>query len=503
MAFQNKNLLVLKKVVLPKTTTKKECSVELEGDVTKILSATTSVSLVSSEVVDGEINYTAELSTCVIYATSDFKIGSANSICEYSGRIENSLIKSGDKAIVSLMIADNNISFENGNVVSSLDIEESVELFSQKEVKNIDTDDDDVCVKNDMLKIEKMIGEGKGEVQTDEEIVARGDVKKIVSIEPSVCVKNAECENGVMTVQGETFTRLTYITSEDKFQTDFAVGSFKHEIEIDKVESGMIANCKANIKSKDCVAEVLESDKGTKISVKTVFSLDAYAFASEEVSVLEDAYSTDSELNLTSESFDMTKVCKSELLEGKIDGSLTLDENAPRIDKIIFSGGTIARVTNVYVSDNELTCEGIAKTTVVYLNDEENSLNSVEVEIPFVVNDKTDASETAVVCCDVSIYDTDVSVKKGREIFFDGKIKIMARVCESEVSATIVSMEKGEKFDDEECAMQYVIGKNGESLWDVSKRYKIRQEQLVSQNPDVVFPLIQDTGFILFYQKMM
>ena len=51
--------------------------------------------------------------------------------------------------------------------------------------------------------------------------------------------------------------------------------------------------------------------------------------------------------------------------------------------------------------------------------------------------------------------------------------------------------------------MQLVYGKEGESLWDVSKRYKVKEEQLLVQNSDVVFPLIQDVGLILFYQKLM
>ena len=503
MAFETKNFMVFKKISLSKNQVEKECSVELEGEVIKILTASAQVDLLLCEVSEGEISYTGELTNCVVYSTADNKIGSTNSVCEFTGKIEDDKIKAGDKAILSLGVKECSVSYENEKAVVKATLEERVELLTQKEVKNIDCGDDDICTKKGVISLEKFVGEGKRESYTEEEIVARANVKKIVSLEPGITLKSIDAQKGYVTVSGETITRLIYLTEDDKFESAFINCAFKEEIEVENCDVENRIECKVMALHKGCTADVLESDKGTKILVKTPFVINAYVFGKEEVNTIEDMYSTTSEITMSSESFDMTRVCFSENLDTKIDGSLTLSDEKPRVDKIIFTGANSINVTNSYVSNNELFVEGIAKTTVVYLNDDEGSLNSVEIEIPFALSDKTQASDEAEVFTEAVLYDTDVVVKKGRELFFDGKVKVNARVCENEISATITGAERGEAYLEKDCAMQYVVGKAGEELWQVAKRNKVKEEQLISQNSDVVFPLIQDTGFILFFQKLL
>lgn len=503
MAFETKNLKVFKKFALPKSQIERECVVELDSTAQKILSSSVSLSPLAVETVAGETTYSALMSTCVIYSTSDSSIGTANLSCEFTGKIQNGEIREGDKAILSLMVKEQSVSVENGNAVVCATIEESVEIFGEREIATIECGDDDICTKNSNLNLKRLVADARKECTTEEEIVARGSIKKIICLEPIVSVKSVEGQNGFASVSGETLTKIMYLTTEDKFETSYVSSPFKEEIEMENCGANSIVECQAVALSKDCVSEVLESDKGTKISVKTAFALNVFACGEEEVSVIEDMFSTTSELQMTSESFEMSRLCKSEMIDTKIDGSLSLGEDKPRVDKILFCNGGNILVTNSYVASGELFVEGIAKTTVVYLNDDEGSLNSVEIEIPFVLNDKVSASDDANVCVDGIIYDCDVVVKKGRELFFDGKVKINARLCEKEISATIVGAKRGDVFAERDYTMLYVYGKEGESLWDIAKRNKVSQEQLALQNGDVVFPLIQDTGFVLFYQKTL
>ncbi len=503
MAFESKNFKVFKKVFLPKSQVEKECAVELEGEVNKILTASSQVTLLLCEVGEGSISYTAELSNCVVYMAEEQKIGTANSICEFTGKIENSEIKNGDKAILTLTVSEVKVDYENGKAINCATVEEKVEIISEREVKTIDCSDDDVCTKKGSVSLETYIGDGKRETYVEDEIVARANVKKIVSLEPSVTLKSIDCQKGYVTVSGDAITRIIYLTEEDKFESVFITCAFKEEIEVENAEMGMRVECKATALHKGCTAEVLESDKGTKIAVKTPFMLNAFVFGEQEVEAIEDIYSTASEIKMSSDSFDMTKVCSEEVIDTKIDGNLSLSDDKPRVDKIIFSGANNINVTNAYVSNGELFVEGIAKTTVVYLNDDENSLNSVEIEIPFALSDKADATDEAKVSAEAVLYDTDVIVKKGRELFFDGKVRVNARICEDKYSATITGAERGDAYDECDCAMKYVYGKEGESLWEIAKRNKVKEEQLLSQNSDVIFPLVQDTGFILFFQKLM
>ena len=56
-------------------------------------------------------------------------------------------------------------------------------------------------------------------------------------------------------------------------------------------------------------------------------------------------------------------VCPQEIIESKIDGSLTLEEDKPRVDKILFVGGNNVSVSNSYIKDGEICIEGIKAST--------------------------------------------------------------------------------------------------------------------------------------------
>ena len=123
-------------------------------------------------------------------------------------------------------------------------------------------------------------------------------------------------------------------------------------------------------------------------------------------------------------------------IEGKIEGNMVLEDDKPRVDKILFSAGSDVNITNKYIKEDKIYIEGIAKTYIVYLNDETNSINSVELEIPFTVNDKFEGEEREIFASAV-IYDSDVAVKKGRELFYDAKIKISINYCSDAICGSI------------------------------------------------------------------
>ena len=136
------------------------------------------------------------------------------------------------------------------------------------------------------------------------------------------------------------------------------------------------------------------------------------------------------------------------------------------------------------------------------MNDETNSLHSVTIELPFVVSDKADIECTNTeVEVDVAICDVDVVVKKGREFYFDAKLKINAQYYCSQIGAVISYAQQSAQYQESDCAIQLVFASEGQSAWDVAKMIRVEEEVIYLQNPEVVFPLEKDTNLIVYYQK--
>ena len=334
------------------------------------------------------------------------------------------------------------------------------------------------------------------------EINIRDKVKKIILSESNVLVKSVESGVNFVTMSGEVSTRVIFLNDNDMCDTGYVYDTVHEELEIEGTTRDSLVEGRGEVKQENVTAEIVEDEKGCKIAIKVPIELHATAYSEESLMVVQDLYSTKSDIKVTTESFDNSYVCPMEVVEGKIEGSLVLDEDKPRVDKILFSGGNAVTVTNSYINDGEIFIEGIAKTTVVYLNDEDNALYSAQIDVPFTISDKFSCPEGGILVVDAIADDVDVAVKKGRELFYDAKVKACVNCCYDKLSAVITEAVETEEYPPRDYAMEVVFARAGQELWEIAKSVKVKEEQIVTQNADVTFPLADDTSLILFYQRV-
>lgn len=503
MAFESNNFYVAKKGSLPKSEFSLECNITAGESVSKVLSVSLGVGKISQEVLSGVVNFSGNVDVKLVYLTGDGQINTVCSTCPFSSKFESDSIENGQTAVVKVKIIDYNIESIGGESVKIVvNLEQSGCVMASKEVKTIRSGDDDVCLKNSDMTIIKYIGSGSEDIEVASEIVVREKITKILLSESSVIIKSCESGQNFVSLSGEVSTRVVYLNDNDKFESGYIYDTFKEEIELDGATRESLVECSATVKQDGVTCEIVEDEKGCKIVVKVPISLSATAFGEGNISVVKDLYSTKCDTKVTTESFDMTYLCPMDIVEGKIEGSLVLEEDKPRVDKILFSGGNSVTVTNSYMQDGEIFIEGIAKTTVVYLNDEDNALYSAEIDVPFSLSDKFNYPEGGLLSVDAIVHDVDVTVRKGRELFYDAKVKANVNYCYDKVDGIISDAVSLEDYQARDYAMEVVFAHAGDELWDIAKHAKVKEEQVSSQNADVVFPLSEDTSLILFYQRV-
>lgn len=503
MAFESNNFYVAKKVGLPKSEFSVECNVGAGESVVKVLSVSLGTGKISSETLNGVVNFSGSIDVKLVYLTEGGQINTVCSTCPFSSKFENEQIENGQSVIVSVKIIDYNIESIGGESVKLLvNLEQSCFILASKEVKTIRCNDEDVCLKNEDMSIIKYIGSASEDIEITSDFTVRDKINRILLSESSAVVKSVEGGSGFVVISGEVATRVVYLNDNDKFESGYVYDTFKEEIELDGVTRESLVCGSATVKQEGVKCDIVEDEKGSKISINVPVSLNVFAFGEDTISVVKDLYSTKCETKVTTESFDMTYLCPMEMVEGKIEGSLILEDDKPRVDKIIFSGGNSVTITNSYISDGEVFIEGIAKTTVVYLNDEDNALYSVQIDVPFTLSDKFNYQEGGILTAEAVVDDVDVSVRKGRELFYDAKVKINVSYCYNRVSGIISDATAGEDYPAKDYAMEVVFARSGDELWDIAKHSKVKEEQVLSQNSDVIFPLAEDTSLILFYQRI-
>lgn len=503
MSFENNNFKVVRKIRLPKSEFNLACQVEAENEIAKVYAVSLNVYCDNQEITNGVVSYSGHVDICMIYGLESGEIASAQATQTFSSKFEDDKIANGERAIINLKIVDHEIGNISGsNATVDVTIEQSGVLIQNVDVHNVASNNEDICVKEDEIKIVQFVGSASSVMNERLQASSREKIKKVLGAETNVTIKSVEAGVNFVSVGGDVNARVLYIDENDKFQTAELYDSFKEEIEIEGVNRENFVEAFASINSGNIKIEVEDDERSSRILLDVPFELTAFAFEERSINLVSDLFSTKCEIEITSESFNMSREVFMETIEGKANGSLTIDQDQPRVDKILFTFGSDAVVTNSYVSDGELTIEGIAKTTVVYLNDELGTLSAVEIEVPYAISDKTRATEQSMLLANVVLTDVDVSVKKGRELTFDGKIKANVVISEDEVSATISGVKEGEPLAEKDYAMELVFAKEGDSLWDIAKMTKVKESLVAEQNPTLAFPLQENNDIVIFYQNV-
>ena len=503
MAFEANNFNVAKKLVLDKSEFSVECNISLGDSAQKILVSNLDVGINGSEALNGVANYSGSVDVKLVFLNDEGQINTVCSSCPFSSKFENEDIVTGQKVLVNVKVVDYTIESVNGDSVKiSVMLMQSGFILSNKEIRTISNNDEDVCCRYDEIEVIKFIGHAQEKFSVESEISLRDKVKKIVLTESKVLLRNAESGVNFVTLNGDVITRILYLNDNDKFETGYICDAFKEEIDLDGTNRDNQVEASAIIKQDDISCELVNDEKGDKIVIKVPIVVNICAYGPEKLQVIKDLYGIKKELNTTTQSFEMSKASPLDVIEGKIEGSLVLDEESPRVDKVLFFGGNNVTITNQFIKDGELFVEGIARANVVYLNDEYNSWYSVQLDVPFSISDKTNMPENAMLNVDAVVTDVDVSVKKGRELLYDAKVKASVNYSTVENSAVISEVIEKDDYPEKDYAMEVVFAKAGQELWDIAKEARVKGEMIVSQNPETAFPLENDNSLILFYQKL-
>ncbi len=501
MAFETRKFNVVKKKKLEKSTFAVECNIENNIEIEKILSVCHSAMADSAEVLNGVVNYTGYIDFCVLYLTVDGEVGTLSSACPFTSKFEDSDIAVGDRVGISVSVEDYQIeSVTSSNIKIGCTIVQSGELIKSCEVTNISSDDEDICQKEDELLVNTLVGEANETFEVESEISIKEPVRKVICTDSQVTLKNVESGVNFVSVTGEIVTRLLYLTENDRFETSYTTENFKEEVELEGVEREAVSEATLSIRQNAVKCEIDNAEKGITVHMTIPVKVRVVAYLEKAQSVVNDIYSTSCNLNVATSSFEMTKEEPTDMFEEKIDGTLTLDDDKPRVDKVMFVGGSNLNVTNSYIKNGEVFVEGVTKTNVVYLNDESNALVSVVVEVPFVVSDKTNYDDNTQVSVTATLTDVDVVVKKGREFLFDAKIKATVNYFSDNVGAVISGVEMSDAYEERDYAIELVFASAGQSAWDIAKAVKVKEETVLMQNPDVIFPLEKDENIVVYYK---
>jgi hypothetical protein len=190
-----------------------------------------------------------------------------------------------------------------------------------------------------------------------------------------------------------------------------------------------------------------------------------------------------------------------EFFEAKVEGSVQIGSEAPRIDKVVGFSEPIHTITTIDYASGKAYIDGLLSFNISYLNDELENIETSRQEIPFRVSVTTENPLNDLVLVKSEIVDVDIASRRGREVFFDGKLKLDVCTKKDVCDAVITELELKEPLPQKNHAIEIYFGKKGDDLWQIAKELKINPSIITEQNPDLVLPLEQSENIVIYNSK--
>jgi hypothetical protein len=149
-------------------------------------------------------------------------------------------------------------------------------------------------------------------------------------------------------------------------------------------------------------------------------------------------------------------------------------------------------------SDDSKMIEGGISATLVY--EQNGDVKSTEINLPFAMPlNGIEEGQRAI----VRIIVCGVNVKQPveGELEAEAVIKVGATGYREETCEYVCDIAEGAETEKCDSAVSVVIPFRGDGLWEISKRLKMRQEEVLATNSELTFPLSGQERIIIYRQK--
>lgn len=309
------------------------------------------------------------------------------------------------------------------------------------------------------------------------------NINKILCVNSSFAPENVTAKDGFAIVEGKLCTTLLY-ESNDSTKEIKQESAVKCDVEISSLSKEEILDLSFCIdKSKTQIETELE-DNSSVLTIKNQILVCGAILKTVETSLVDDVYSTTNAITYNTTEREITKHKETVTTTDVVTNEISLNSSEPAIDEIICNLNSTAEITNTYIKDNQVYLEGVISSNLTYI-DENKEFKHKELESPFIVNTKIEASAFGCVNSTACVIDTRLKVKRGTIIDVESTLFITTTIYVKENYTLVDSISIGKSLELNKYDFQIFLTKPNETTWDLCKRIKISPEQLNKLNKDL------------------
>ena len=422
----------------------------------------------------------------VIYIDTDNMCNTLSDSVSFSETITSEQISSGCEIMVSSsqFVAE----FENDDKSIKISIDGIIDSTCNLNLGlNIfNHDDDGLITKKSILQANSCVQQVNKTTSYDFDFKLGAPINKMLSCDSKVIVDETKCYDGYILLVGQIINTIIYEidnggSSAIKITTNST--PFKCEVEAPACDNECVADVATyiNLNSTQITTDI--SDNDTQFNFEYCIVVGGYIYKTVNFDIVEDLYSTNSEIESISNRYDICQKLPYFKLNENVDSEITLADEII-VDEILGMVNTGCSVTQYLIKDNVVVVEGVVSGNLLYL-DENREIKHLSTQLPYSINIKQELRDEI---CAMRLCVTPIAckskIKRGNTLVVDYELCVSGCAYTKNQVQLIDNVKYGQSLNYGDVAFQIYVARANESCWDVCKRLHITPEKLMECNKE-------------------
>lgn len=442
---------------------------------------------------DGEVQYGGKTLLCIVYEDGDKKVCRAERGVEFYHKAEGGLVTPACFARAALTCENVTWRREGSGLYVSVVVEADIGVYGNKQMEYL-AGGEGLIVKKDVARVYKTVcvsGDTEGEDEFDTDYV--GDI--LLHSEKAV-VNHVYAGGGQIDVEGELALNICVLKGDNGVCSYERLIPFKISLPSEEAFGRVAPSARVDVKSAHLSAGTDEEKGASHIVLSYTLSAECYLTVYDEISVVEDGFSTLAEITLKKKNEGGRYALKHTKTTERVSGEAII---SPEIEgEFTLQATTLPRAEiTCRKGERGMEAEGAVQAEVI-LCSADGSHRSATLSLPFVfpLDIEGDYVEAECAVCGLN-----VRRKKNGETEAEATLRLSLRAYETQSWGYVCEVEEGEPYGTADSGFSVFMTSVGEDLWQVSKRLACAPEALQKSNPELQFPL-KDGERIYVYRQL-
>lgn len=442
----------------------------------RILEILPIVQVKTIEKVQQNVSFKGEIEYTVTYADANNAIDTFVYVQEYEGNVD---VLAESEIMLRAHVENVHTTFETN---SEIGVEATVcvqAMGLMGETISVVTMQDEHCVQQTKeIQASKVSATGKDVFRVVGTYDIDSGIQSLVRANAQVVVEGVTSKTDMCTISGKTVHSILYVTEESVLQQAVLEVPFTQDVPCIGMREEQTLEVYAHVAHVVAKEHVKETE-GTSIEIETEIEVQMCAYETATVEVVTDMYSTEKELELT------TEACPLQTVEAcaYVTENKTLEIEKEGAYKVL--SAEITHVVPVSKNNADKTNAYKVEVGVRFVCQNEEGLYSVKNTTACVeTTHELFENASAVIQCEGAV----IGLKDAESIVrVPCVLSYTAQVVKNQIVTFVSHIEEKDDAVVDDCALCFYMAGPEQSLFDIAKQLHVKPEVLQEQNPEVQF----------------